>query len=134
MFTRWCGFAMARPWIGPDARQGHTGCITESFMRTTTTHDRAPRYHLIPVEHEWGVQREGGRVYECIHGDRQVALREAKRIAHEKKAVLVLHDQGGRAGASIDFSVESSTNLTRPGGARIRIYMSDDLALDLATD
>jgi hypothetical protein len=103
-------------------------------MRTTTTHDKAPRYHLIPVEHEWGVRREGGRVYECIYEDRQAALREAKRIAYEKKAVLIVHDQGGRAGASIDFSVASFTNRSLPGGPKTHTFMSDDLALDLATD
>jgi hypothetical protein len=99
----------------------------------TTTYGKTPRYHLMPVAHEWGVRREGGRDYECICGDRQAALREAKRIAHEKKAVLILHDQGGRADASIDFSVDS-TNLGLPGGVRRHTFMSDDRALDLATD
>jgi hypothetical protein len=101
-------------------------------MRTTKY--GTPSYHLVPVEHEWGVRREGGRVYECICEDRQTALREARRIARDKRAILVLHDQGGRVDASIDFSVESPASLDVPGGTTADRSMSDDLALDLATD
>jgi hypothetical protein len=101
-------------------------------MSTTSIYRNTPRYHLIPVEHEWGVRREGGRVYECICEDRQAALREAKRIAYEKKAILVLHDQVGRAGASMDFSVESASEAPAPGNSRA--FMSIEYVIDLATD
>lgn len=101
-------------------------------MSTTSINRNTPRYHLIPVEHEWGVRREGGRGYECIYGDRQSALREAKRIALEKKGILVLHDQIGRAGASMDFSVESDSDVSAPRSPWAT--MSIEYVIDLATD
>ena len=54
-----------------------------------------PRQHVVPVDGQWGVRREGGDRLTSIHPTQGEAIERGREIAINQQTELVIHRRDG---------------------------------------
>jgi len=72
-----------------------------------------PRQHVVPVDDQWGVRREGSERLTSIHPTQGEAIERGREIAINQQTELVIHRRDGTIRDSDSYGNDPSNIIDR---------------------
>ena len=72
-----------------------------------------PRQHVVPVDGQWGIRREGSERLTSIHPTQGEAIERGREIAINQETELVIHRPNGQIRDSDSYGPDPSSIIDR---------------------